>query len=203
MDFAMVFMDFGGGGMDILKSPSFCDSYPRTQLYISHSGWVQTDKSWHQTPLQVPYSRIYFIREGSGWLLTDRTRIRLEPGYAYLAPCGAPCGFYGTDSVTKLFFHIQMTTANGYDLFSAATEPVRIPFDSHRISELKEWYFSNDTLKQTFLKCMLWETVAAFMKELRFVDMSQNSYSASVSSAVSSPNRKGVADLGILGLDCP
>ena len=170
--------------MQIQYSPFFSDSYHRTQMHISNSGWVQTDETWKQKPLPVPYSRIYFVQGGSGCLLTDKAQICLEPGFAYLAPSGAPCGFYGTDSVTKLFFHVQVTTANGYDLFSAVQEPVKIPFDVERTEKLKAWFFSDDTVKQTLLKCALWETVAAFAEELRLTETGQNNCSAVVVKAM-------------------
>ena len=81
--------------MQIEHSPEFLDSARGIGLRIGQCGWVRTDELWQQKPLPAPYSRVYLVAEGSGVLLSEREEMKLEPGYAYLAPCGCRCGFYG------------------------------------------------------------------------------------------------------------
>ena len=168
--------------MQIIRSPSFPGNCKDIDLIISLNGWVQTDANWHQNPLPAPFSRLYLIAEGSGVLFTDQEQLKLEPGYAYLAPCGCPCGFYGTDSVTKLFFHINITMHNGYDLFSSCKSLAQLPFPVSRTEQLRDWFLSEDPTGHILIKGVLWELASAFGSQLCI--SSGGSYSEVVSSAM-------------------
>ena len=183
--------------MQIQRDLQFEGMLHQSYLEISFSGYVQTDEDWHQKPLPSPYSRLYYVTEGSGVLLSENSKMELEPGYVYLAPCGSPCGFYGTDSVTKLFFHMRVQLPNGYDLFAAAGRFARIPFPVERIQTLLDWYFSKDIVKHTMLKCALWEIVAAFAGELEIAAEGQMVYSPVVQKAIMYIRSNLRADLAV------
>lgn len=170
--------------MEIEYSPHFSEYWHQSVLQISSSGYVKTDSSWKHKAIPFPYSRLYFVTEGSGVLVSDKEEMLLEPGFVYLTPCGSQCGFYGTDSVTKLFFHINVIMPNGYDMFASCRTFARIPFAVSRTLKLRDWYMSEDTVKQTLLKCALWETVAAFAGKLRLAEGEQGSYSELVRRAI-------------------
>lgn len=148
--------------MHTKKNPYFAENVSRLNLQISFSGYAQTDSTWYQPPMPFPYSRLYYVTEGSGLLSSDTESVVLEPGYVYLAPSGSLCGFSCEKSVSKLFFHIRITMPNGCDLFSNSKTFARIPFPVSRIEALSDWYFSNDTVKHAMAKGVIWETVAAF-----------------------------------------
>ena len=146
--------------MEILKSPH-CDLIINTPLLsISQSGFVTTDESWHQPPLPSPASRLYFVLDGSGMLISDRESMPLRAGYAYLAPMGIPCGFYGTPSVTKLFFHINIILPDGYDVFADVSHFIAVPIEGSRLEALKSLYFATDAVAHVRLKAAIWEIIA-------------------------------------------
>ena len=149
------------------------------------SGFVTTDETWHQKPLYSPDSRLYFVIGGSGMLLTDRTSLRLEPGYVYLAPCGAKCGFYGTDSVTKLFFHVKLRSESTQtDLFSNLDQLYRLPFDVIETERLKNLYLSTEPIDHLTLKSELFAVVSRFL-EMGRDQLSQNAaHSTTVATAI-------------------
>lgn len=171
------------------------ETLEQSRLLVLNSGYVCTDDTWHQKPLPVPFSRLYFITEGSGVLVSDRDEMKLEPGFVYIAPCGCQCGFYGTDSVTKLFFHINVLLPNGYDLFASAREFARLPFTFGRMEQLRQWYFGGDIIQKTLLKGALWETVAAFAGKLSVGANEPDNYSASVRKAIAYIRENLRADL--------
>ena len=94
--------------MEIRSRQDFLEGDSRCELIVSHSGFVTTDETWKQEPLYASYSRLYYVMEGSGVLYSEYEKMHMEAGHVYLAPCGMKYGFYGTDSVSKLFFHIQL-----------------------------------------------------------------------------------------------
>ena len=135
-------------------------------ITVSQHGFVATDNTWVQPPLPTPYSRLYFVTEGSGQLLSDRERVQLEPGYVYLAPCRLPCGFCSADSVTKLYFHINIILPNGYDLFLKAPSIARLPYPVEKTRQLRALYLSEDPAKHILLKGVRWKVVADFAQEI-------------------------------------
>ena len=52
--------------MKIEKNTAFTDSISRCNMSISYSGYTVTDESWFQEPLQMPWSRVYYILDGEG-----------------------------------------------------------------------------------------------------------------------------------------
>ena len=154
-------------------------------LSVSMNGFVVTDQSWHQLPLPSPYSRLYYVMGGSGVLVSEDETVALEPGYVYLAPCGASCGFHGTDSVTKLFFHVNVILPDGYDLFAERRRFSRRQRSVREMEEMLEWYRSADPSKHVLLMGELWRTVSEFAAEDELPQNRSIHHSATVESAIS------------------
>lgn len=166
-------------------------------LAVSHHGFVTTDNTWSQPLLPAPYSRIYFVTEGSGVLLTGDEQTQLEPGYVYLAPCGLPCGFYGTDSVTKLYFHINIILPDGYDLFLRSTHAARIPYSTQQTMKLRELYLSDDPIKHILLKGELWKIISEFAKQIVPNRVQKEKHSARTAQAIAYIHRNLSAALTV------
>jgi AraC-like DNA-binding protein len=130
------------------------------------SGYVVTDETWHQDPLYASYSRLYYVTEGSGFLVSENERIQLEPGYVYLAPSGIKCGFYGTPSITKLFFHINIPLGDeAGDAFDSYGHFARLPRSVEYIEQLRRWYVGGEDLGYLMLKSEILRTVSEFLSE--------------------------------------
>ncbi len=172
MDFLIRFMDFLEEGMELQQQPQFRKVSAATDLTVTQCGFVTTDDTWHQKPLYATDSRLYFVLDGSGMLVSDREEMPLEPGFIYLAPCGSKCGFYGTDSVTKLYFHVRLLSEDGKsDLLSRLTRFLRYPIQPEEIKRLRELYLSIDPIDHIVLKSEIFHVV------VRFLDMERKSLS--------------------------
>ena len=90
--------------MQIISLPAFLYESESANIKYTYAGYVTTDESWRQPPRYASYSRLYYVIDGSGILISEYGEVTLEPGYVYIVPCGMKAGFYGTPSVTKLFF---------------------------------------------------------------------------------------------------
>ena len=150
--------------MEILQSSFFKGAFPTLRLEVAYSGHVTTDEQWHSQPLHTDVTRLYFVEKGSGVLLSDREQLTMRPGHVYLAPCGAPCGYYGTDTVTKLFFHVRLTTQNERDLFLGCHRLLELEMPVEQIRQMTAWYFAQDTLSQLQLKNAIFDTVCRFLR---------------------------------------
>ena len=170
MDFSIYFMDFYkiGGNMTIQKQPLFAKHMNHNDLIITQSGIVTTDDTWRQPPLHSLDSRLYFITDGAGMLVSDTEQMPLEAGYVYLAPCGMKCGFYGTDSVSKLYFHINLRyNEQDPDVFSGLKHFSRLPISVEDVQAYKELYLSQSPSDHFLLKSVLYRIVYSFIEHER------------------------------------
>ena len=151
--------------MIVQTSAEFARRFSEPGIEISYSGYVTTDEKWRQPPLPTHISRLYYVEEGAGMLVSPAEEMALEPGYVYLAPCGTPCGYYGTDAVTRLFFHIRVPGADGRDAFSGCGRFVRIPFSVERIRRMTACYFNGELTAQLELKREIFDTVCRFLRD--------------------------------------
>lgn len=170
--------------MKIDKNAAFGGIVKSCNLTVSMDGIAVTDGSWHQTELQSPWSRIYYVLDGEGVFICDGKEIAIEPGYVYFAPCGVSYGFCGKSPLTKLFFHVNLVMPDGYDLFAPkSTRIVRFKRSREEIEQFMAWYRSDDPLSHILLESELWKTVAQAATEM--LDSKRVTvYSETVSTAI-------------------
>ncbi|MBQ7336291.1 MAG: helix-turn-helix domain-containing protein [Clostridia bacterium] len=184
--------------MEIEHQPFFVQSAKASELVIGTGGFVCTDSTWQQEPLFASYSRLYFVLDGSGMLYSADERVELTPGVVYLAPCGMKYGFFGTDSVTKLFFHINLTlTPGGYDAFSHCGRFFSLPYEREKMKRLVEQYRGEDPCGHFALKSELYRVVGEFVRQARASSAERVGYSKCVADAVRYIHRHLRADLTV------
>ncbi len=171
--------------MEIYKQPQFRKVAEATDLIITQCGFVKTDDTWHQKPLYSTDSRLYFVTDGSGALVSGRETLQLEPEFVYLAPCGCKCGFFGTDSVTKLYFHVKLISTDGKtDLLSQLTRFSKLPITREEIERLKALYLSLNPIDHVLLKSEIFHIVARFLDKERKNLSEHAHHTPAVSSAI-------------------
>ena len=106
-------------------------NHPATKLVnqlninIITGGYAAADHSWIGRSVCSPYSRLYYIDEGSGFLRYHGTEISLSPGHVYLIPAGLLFHYGCEKRVCQLYFHINIFTPNGFDLLRIPSHSVR------------------------------------------------------------------------------
>ncbi len=171
------------------------------RLSIAEHGYVITDGGWGKQMLQDPFSRLYYVISGSAYFTTPQGKVKIEPGYVYFAPYDMKYGFYGDPAVEKFFFHINLLTPDGYDLFSNTHRILRFPRSPKELQALLCAYRSDRASDSIALKAELWRTVAEAAQALVRSPW-QPSHSKTVSDAIdyirthlsSSLTRKELAD---------
>lgn len=171
--------------MKINSSDYFSKFIKTCDVSVSFDGFVVTDETWHQKPIPSPSSRIYYVTEGEGMLVSDNYSMKLKPGYVYIAPSGIRCGYFGTPSVTKLFFHVNVILPDGYDLFATADRFACVERPIDYIQKLTDWYLGDSAIEHIMLKAELWQTVCEFANILLSDDKRPAKYSNAVSNAIS------------------
>ena len=79
-----------------------------------------------------PFSRLYLITEGEGWIMIDGQKIILEPNYLYLIPSFTPCSYHFTKDLEHYYIHFATTLLNGlnvYNLYKTERKVISIKLD--------------------------------------------------------------------------
>ena len=170
--------------MFLKYSRYFDGDYGICKMSVVGHGYAETDDIWVQEIFPSPFTRLYFVIDGSGEFILDNEIIKIEPGYVYVAPCDLPYGYRGTPSVKKVFFHVYLTMPDGQDFMSSPfSRIVRFPRSREKLAKMYEWYYSTEPSKHFQLKAEVMRAVSEAMSEIRLEDSSIN-YSATVSSAI-------------------
>lgn len=136
-------------------------------MEISDSSHVFLDSRWHCESTCDPFTRLYFVRNGSGYLRHNGKEILLEGGKAYLIPSG--CSFsYGCKKLEKIFFHISFTTVEKYDLLSSVSQICSIPFSEEDYFQLLGLFTSDDYFDLLRLEMILYKTVISCCEKYKF-----------------------------------
>lgn len=151
--------------IDNAKALSNINSF---DVQISSAGYVKADDGWRQIPLYAGFTRLYYVMDGEGFILSDTEKMKLEPGFVYLAPCGMKCGYYTDTSISKLFFHVNLPLfEDEIDAFESYGRFARLPIDVGKIEKMTEAYLGDDILDHLWLKSEITSTVCAFLAENR------------------------------------
>ena len=99
------------------------------ELYTVHTEWQ------HKNVIS-PYSRLYYITQGSGTITLLNRSYSLEPGYIYLIPAFTSVDLHCPDSFTHYYIHFTTTLANGQNLFSVFPPTHKLSAAEHDIDKL-------------------------------------------------------------------
>lgn len=154
------------------------------------------DEHWHSEGVQSPFTRLYFVKEGDGFLEHRGRRIPLRGGNVYLIP--SECRFsFGCTSLKKLFFHITLPAAEQYDLFCNLDQILQLPCPKERIDTLCAYFASEQYGDLLKLKTELWQTAISFVEQFRLISVPIKEYSQAVSLTVAHIQRNASLQLSV------
>ena len=72
-----------------------------------------------------PFSRLYFIRKGNGYLIIEGRRVDLESDYLYLIPSFSPCSYFFQRNLEHIYIHFSMEMPSGLNIYNLYTVLVK------------------------------------------------------------------------------
>ena len=151
-------------GVFIMYQCSMGEEHRRLEIEIEYDGQAILDSRWHADSECSPFSRLYYIKNGNGWLKCGNDVINMTAGNVYLIP--AECRFsYGCTALEKMFFHISVITAEQYDLLSGLKKIYCAPFLPEDYKQLERCYFSKNYTDFLGLKTVIYKTVLQFAED--------------------------------------
>lgn len=135
------------------------DGFNNTEITVSWGGYAEADNSWCAKNVCSSFSRIYYIKDGGGALYCKGKKITMKPGYMYLIPIGLKFSYECDESMTQIFYHINMHKGGGSDFLRGLNE-IRELFVGDSVTEKAERYISAEAYADIIgLKQLLYECV--------------------------------------------
>ncbi|MFA9392112.1 MAG: helix-turn-helix domain-containing protein [Prolixibacteraceae bacterium] len=117
-----------------------------------------------------PFSRLYLITDGKGWIMLDGHKIDLEPKFLYLIPSFTPCSYHFEKDLIHYYVHFRTILINGlnvYNLYKAERKvestrldlllferlleinpDLELPHPDPSVYQTKEWMNRSNTYTQ-------------------------------------------------------
>lgn len=133
------------------------------ELKIWYGRFVKCDSSWGAENVISPYSRIYYITDGEGYLSYDGKEIIMKPNHLYFIPIGLKFDFRCDSNLEKCFFHINLFSNAYMDIFSTCKEI--ISFKTDRAMQLKEIFMQGGVTSQMLLRRYIYEDLHKITKK--------------------------------------
>ena len=167
-----------------MREQEFLDVLKETNLNVHRALFVKLNSRWNFTSNGSPYTRLYFISDGKGFLKTNDQYVELLPGNVYFIPsdCKFSCG---CEHLEKIFFHIDVSTVEKYDLFFNRKRIYSLPCSKELTDSIRGILNSENYIDILNLKKVLLDTVINFSKTYAFENLSVKKYSELTQNVIS------------------
>lgn len=152
-------------------------------MEIYYSSHVLLDERWKNDDVCNNFSRLYYIKEGKGYLKCKGKVTELTGGNAYIVPAG--CVFsYGCEHLEKIFFHFSISAAEKHDLLDSVDNICEVPFKKEDFDVILKCSSSDDYIDFLKIKSILYQTIAQCAEKYNFERVFVKQYSEIVEKTI-------------------
>jgi len=94
---------------------------------LKNLAYLRFDERSEYDNVVSPFSRIYFITEGQGFLNIGNEQIILEAGYIYLIPSFTMCTYVFEQGLCHYYIHVNEVMQNGLNVFNLFNVKNKVP----------------------------------------------------------------------------
>ena len=149
----------------------------RLNMEILDFKYVELDDWWNAANITSPFTRVYMVTAGTGYLRCRDVVITMTPGKIYVIPAGLRFSYWCKNGFCKVYFHLSIPLPNGYDLMESLDDCVCIADDETVASakvcvhseELRDILRLKVNLYSLMLKCserIIQKTPGAFSEQM-------------------------------------
>lgn len=133
-------------------------------LNILDHGHFVGDLTWNQYGVISPFTRIYCIISGSGWLDTDEGQIPLTPGNMYMIPTDTKVDLRTNKKLEKYYFHVTWHYVD-IDILNRIGKVFSLPFSEDDLNSLDGAYKSNSPSDFLLIKGLITIFLSRFINK--------------------------------------
>lgn len=163
-------------------------NFNKLHLALLDSGYAKVNSEWttcdYKYPCTSPFSRLYYIESGEGFIHFNNKKIHLVPGYMYLMPIYLPIHLECPFSMTQLYFHITSTQNDDLDLFEKCDDVYFAKTSLNHIKKLKKAYFCGNYVDIFTLQNSISSDIQTLIKGSAVLEQKPTEYSSIVKSAI-------------------
>ncbi len=138
----MIFMDNQRG----------CELFSNVSLRVLTARCVTIENDWWAEKVNSPFSRLYYVKSGSGNMFFGDTQIVMQPGCVYLVPAELEFSHAPLGSMEKLYFHFNIITPDGNDLLRNLGKIKFLELGMSYIEEMYRLFLSQSFTDAFYLK---------------------------------------------------
>lgn len=86
-------------------------------FHLKNIAFFRFDRQSEYCNVISPFSRLYMIADGQGYLILDGLKITLEPNHIYLIPSFTPCSYIFGEQLAHIYIHFSMGMPSGLNIF--------------------------------------------------------------------------------------
>ena len=166
-----------------MKEKKLLELLRTSEINILRALFVSLDERWTFKSMGAPYSRLYFVTEGGGFLKTEDQFVNMTAGNLYFIPSNVKFSC-GCKHLEKLFFHVSIPTLENYDLFESLGQIYSIPYPVSKVADMKKLMQKEDYLSVIELRFEITRVLIRLCRECSFDLISVKKHSALVSSVI-------------------
>lgn len=167
--------------MYVQENGAFSKVANAIKIEIFETGFADLDREWRKQDMCSPYSRLYYVISGMGYLRLhgdggaeerpqqpgncragERLRA-LRPGYLYLIPNGLSYDYFCEDRLEKVYIHFNVLLQNSLELFSGCRNLYELPITKEHLEQMKRWMTGRMPEDFFCLQGEVYHAVAAFI----------------------------------------
>ncbi len=167
--------------MIFMKSGYPANDFNNLKINISTAYCVKVENDWYGENVVSPFSRLYYVKSGSGKIVLKNSECILTPGRVYLIPVGLCFSHFSAGSMEKLYFHFNIILPNGYDLLRNFEAVGMLAKSQSDIEEMYRLFESENSADKFLLKAAVQNDIAEMIKQYHIMAPDSTAYSQAVS----------------------
>lgn len=121
-------------------------------LKISHVFYCTLDTSWHFDNHSNDYNRLYFVKNGHGYMYNDKERVDLFPGRIYLIPANSTYNYRCDSFLEKFFIHFKINILPTRDILSRLDKIVEIVPSQEEFQKIEKMFYDSTIESALFFR---------------------------------------------------
>ncbi len=145
------------------KDKDFTVNFRDLEIEIMKAYYMEIGSAWHYENVIDPFTKIYLVKKGRGFLKQGEVNIPIEDGHVYIIPagCEVTCG---CEYMEKIWMHVRMNGTEKFDLLSKLRTIAAWPLGETEYEFLFSLLESNNLMDFYYVKVLIGKIILDFAK---------------------------------------
>ncbi len=176
--------------MNIQTNEEFKKVINTIKIEVLEAGFCDLDCNWRMADECSPFSRLYYVISGEGYLRLHGTQnvpskesngendlYVMRPGHLYLISNGLSYDYFCEDRLEKVHIHINVLLENGLELFKGCSQFYELPVEEILLENMKKWMISRSPEAYFCMQGEIYYAVARFIEHIGMREKLNKQYS--------------------------